>query len=449
MRKIPVTTITRIQKPMKRPTERKQVAAYARVSTSQERQEQSLAAQVDFYSKLIQATPGWACCGIYIDDGISGTQIDGRDQFKELIDKCEAGQVDIILTKSISRFARNTLDLLQTIRRLKELKVDVRFEKENINTLSEAGEFMITIMATFAQEESRSISENLRWAVQKRYKQGISMHHRVYGYQWTGKELVPDPESSEIVINIFNDYLNGKSMKRIADDLNENSVLHFGKPFNDIAILTILKNERYIGDTLLQKTFCEDFMTHKRKPNEGQYPQYYVERTHDPIVSRKTFKKVSKEIDRRRELGVFNIPKTKRRCFTGKITCEKCGAPFIRTYKTATNANWRCATNRKQGPEACCSIGINEEQLKDLSAFVMGLEAFDEKAFDRGVEHITSDGGKTFTFHFADGRAITQFWDARTKAYEAAFEKRRKPRTKENGQHANSTRHTRKKANQG
>lgn len=419
-----MSTIKRIQSPHRRGPNRKRVAAYARVSRNHERLEHSLAAQVDYYKNLIKSNPRWEYCKVYVDDGISGTQITGREQFQKLIEECEQGSVDIILTKSISRFARNTLDLLNTVRHLQELGVDVRFEKEKINTLSETGELMLTLLATFAQEESRSTSENLRWAVKKRYEQGISMHHRVYGYRWTGKELVIDPEQAKVVRRIFKEYLKGKSMKRIAEDLNKRRIEHFKKPFNDVAIHTILHNERYIGDTLLQKTYCVDFMTHKRKKNRGERTMYYAEGTHEPIISREVFDAVAEEINRRRELGVFIIPKVVRRCFTGKITCEKCGSNYIRTYKTPTNANWRCSSNRKYGAKGCRSIGINEGQLKKLSAFVMGLDEFNEDTFNREIDHITGQGDGTFTFYFFDGRTVTQFWDSRTNAYKATIEKR-------------------------
>lgn len=429
-------TIKLIQKPKQPATinRKKRVAAYARVSTVHERQEHSLESQVDHYKRLIQANPEWEYQGIYIDDGVSGTQISGRTQFQELITKCEQGMIDIVLTKSISRFARNTVDLLETVRRLKELNIDVRFEKENIETISSTGEFLLTVLASFAQEESRSTSENLRWGVRKRYEKGISLHHRVYGYRWTGKKLVIEPTTAKVVRKIFRDYLKGKSMKRIADELNNRSILHFGKPFNDVAIHTILHNERYIGDTLLQKTYCVDFMSQPRKKNRGEHPMYYVEDTHPPIIKREIFEAVSREIDRRRELGVYNMPKVSRRCFTGKIICEKCGNNYIRTYKTPTNANWRCKSNRRDGIKGCRSIGINEEQLKILSNFMLGIDEFDEQAFYKEVDHISGDGEGSYTFHFRDGRQINRFWPSREKAYKAAIDRRRK--TNDNGAHA-------------
>lgn len=420
-----MSTIKRIQSPLPRNLERKRVAAYARVSSNHEKQENSLAAQIDYYRNLIHSNPSWEYCGLYVDDGISGTQISGRTQFQQLIQKCEEGSIDIILTKSISRFARNTLDLLSTIRHLKELSVDVRFEKEHINTLSETGELMLTLLGTFAQEESRSTSENLRWAVKKKYEQGISMHHRLYGYQWTGKELEINKEEAKVVRSIFKEYLKGKSMRLIADGLNKRSLLHYEKPFNTLAIYTILHNERYIGDTLLQKTYCANFMTHKRKINRGEYPKYYVKGTQKAIISHEIFDAVAKEIARRKELGVYNIPNMIKRCFTGKITCAKCGSNYVRAYKTPSNANWRCASNRKYGANGCRSIGINEEQLKKLCAYVMGIDDFNEVTFTREIDHISGLGEGTFTFFFVNGKKITQFWDTRAQAHKGKMQKER------------------------
>ena len=433
-----MNTVQRIQVPQKKEPERKRVAAYARVSTNHERQENSLTTQIDYYTKLIKSNSSWDFVKVYIDDGISGTQIKKRTQFQELIKACETGSVDIILTKSISRFARNTLDLLSTVRQLKKLRIEVRFEKEKINTLSETGELMLTLLGSIAQEESRSTSENLKWAVKKRYEKGISLHHRVFGYQWTGKKMVPEPNQAKVIRKIFRDYLNGKTMQQIADNLNSRQIKHFGKPFNKMAIHTFLHNERYIGDTLLQKTYCKDFMSHSRKKNRGDHPMYYVEDTHEAIISREIFIAVTGEIRKRKELGVFIMPKANRRCFTQKIKCEKCGNNYIRTYKTPTNANWRCSSNRKYGAKGCRSIGINEEQLKILSAFVMSDKEFDEGSFNKEVDHITGYGDGKFTFHFVDGRSLTQFWDSMKRARNTAIDKKKQ----QEKQHANNKSNT-------
>ena len=191
---------------------RKKVAAYARVSMESDRMMHSLSTQVSYYNVLIQSNPEWEFAGVYADNFISGTSTEKRTEFQRMLADCEAGKIDIVLTKSISRFARNTVDLLETVRHLKELGIEVQFEKEHINSLSDDGELMLSLLASFAQEESRSISENARWAIQKRFEKGIpNGHFRVYGYRWEGDDLVPVPEEAAIVKRIYQNFLDGKS----------------------------------------------------------------------------------------------------------------------------------------------------------------------------------------------------------------------------------------------
>ena len=417
---IPATlprTITKLQYAAPYSPKKKRVAAYARVSRDYESQGRSLSAQVSYYNKLIQENPRWEFAGVYVDDGRSGTNIEGRDAFQDLVDDCEKGKIDIILTKSISRFARNTIDLLNTVRHLKDLQVEVRFERENIASRSDDGELLLTLLASLAQEESRSNSDNIRWAVQKSYKQGVGLRYRAYGYTRDESSHAIVKEEAKVVRRIYSDYLAGQSYLKIANALNAEGILHYGKPFSDVAIGYILQNERYIGDLMLQKTVSVDFMNRKRKLNEGELPRYYVQNHHEAIISRDTFNAVAAEIKRRRKLGPFANPNLTRRCFTEKIKCKKCGCNYIRTYKTPTNANWRCASNRKHGIKGCRSIGINEEQLKKLSAHVMGTDSFEEDAFNTQVVRVIGHGDGNFTFHFIDGRKITQFWDSKRNAY--------------------------------
>ena len=206
--------ITEIKKMKPVLPERKKVAAYCRVSMETERLHHSLSAQVSRYSELIQSNPQWEFAGIYADEGISGTKAGLRPEFMRMIADCESGKIDIVLTKSISRFARNTVDLLETVRHLKDIGVEVRFEKENIRSLSDDGELMLTLLASFAQEDSVSISNNVKWGIRKRMQEGLpnaSGHFQIYGYQWDGDKLVPVPEEAEIVKRIFQNFLDGKS----------------------------------------------------------------------------------------------------------------------------------------------------------------------------------------------------------------------------------------------
>lgn len=282
---------------------KKRVAAYARVSMQSQRLTNSLSAQMSYYSEYIQKNPEWIYAGVYADKGITGTLKEKRGEFKRMLEDCEKGKIDIILVKSISRFARNTVDLLNTVRRLKELGVEVRFEKENINSLSGDGELMLSILASFAQEESRSISENVKWSTHKRFKQGIPNGRvRVFGYSWEGSDLIIVPEEAVIVKRIFRSFLDGKSVRRIAEALNEEGITtRAGCKWSDFAVRTILTNITYTGNMLLQKTFISDPISKKRKRNNGELPQYFVENSHEPIIEKETFDYVQTEMACRRK----------------------------------------------------------------------------------------------------------------------------------------------------
>ncbi len=234
-------SVEKIERKVLPTKKRKRVAAYARVSMLSDRMEHSLSAQVSYYSNLIQQNPEWKYAGVYADDFVSGTTIDRRAEFERLLNDCEAGKIDLILTKSISRFARNTLDLLITIRRLKELGIEVRFERENIHSLSGDGELLLTFLASFAQEESRSLSENVRWGTVRRFQQGIQNgKFRIYGYRWIGDNLVVEPDEAKIVRLIFDNYLNGISIEATESQLKERGY----NPTRD-AISAILLSERF------------------------------------------------------------------------------------------------------------------------------------------------------------------------------------------------------------
>lgn len=281
--------------------QRKRVAAYARVSMESQRLMHSLSAQVSYYSDYIKKNPCWIYSGVYADSGITGTLTDKRDGFRRMIKDCEDGKIDIILVKSISRFARNTVDLLSTVRHLKELGIEVRFEKENISSLTADGELMLSVLASFAQEESRSISENVKWGTRKRFEQGIPNGRvRVFGYVWHGDTLVIVPTEAEIVKRIFNEYLTGKTPRKIARDLNDEGITtRAGCLWSDFGIRTILKNITYTGNMLLQKGFVDDPISKRRKKNNGELPRYLAENTHEAIIDKSIFDAVQSEFIRR------------------------------------------------------------------------------------------------------------------------------------------------------
>lgn len=280
---------------------KKRVAAYARVSLDSERLMHSLSAQISYYSDYIQKNPHWIYAGVYADEGISGTQTDKRDEFNRLMKDCEDDKIDIILVKSISRFARNTVDLLSAVRRLKSLGIEVIFEKENINSMSNDGELMLSILASFAQEESRSISENVKWGTRKRFEKGIPNGRvRVFGYKWENDTLLIVPEEAETVKRIYAEFINGKVPRAIAKGLNDDGITtRMGCKWSDFGIRTILQNITYTGNMLLQKVFVDDPITKHRRTNRGKLPRYFVENTHTAIISKDIFDKAQAEFERR------------------------------------------------------------------------------------------------------------------------------------------------------
>ena len=248
---------------------RKRVAAYARVSMETERLMHSLSAQISYYSELIQKNPEWEYAGVYADNFISGTETSKRQEFQRMLTDCEAGLIDIILCKSISRFARNTVDLLETIRHLKVLGIEVHFEKENINSMSGDGELMLTILASFAQEESRSISENVKWGIRKRFEVGDPCSRNpVFGYEWVDDKLVIVPSEAAVVRRIFQNFIDGKSRLETERELNaEGITTKNGCRWADSNLKVVLTNITYTGNLLLQKEYISDPITKKRKKN--------------------------------------------------------------------------------------------------------------------------------------------------------------------------------------
>ena len=270
---------------------RLKVAAYARVSMESENLRHSLSTQVSYYSSLIQKNPTWDYVGVYADSGISGTSIAKRGEFKRMLTDAEAGKIDLILTKSIQRFARNTVDLLNSVRRLKDIGVEVRFEKENISTFSGDGELMLTILASFAQEEMRSLSDNVKWGMRNKFKEGKTKWTPMLGYRYEGDVLVPIPEEAEKVRSLFTRFLQGVAISQLA---RESGMPHKG-------IRYILNNPVYTGNRLMQRFYVEDPISHKRKTNNGELPQYWIENSHEAIVPMEIFRQAQEILERNRE----------------------------------------------------------------------------------------------------------------------------------------------------
>lgn len=363
------------------------VAAYCRVSTLLEQQEGSYEAQVDYYSEKINSNPNWKCAGIFADDGKSATQTKKRDDFNAMIDACVAGKVDLVLTKSVSRFARNTVDALQCIRKLKEKGVPVIFEKEGVNTMESGGELLITILSSQAQEESRNISENTRWGLTRRFENGIiSVNHKKFlGYtKDEDGNLVIVPEEAVIVKRIFREYLEGSSINQIVKGLENDGIKTVTglDNWHPGTIDKMLSNEKFCGDACMQKTYTIDFLTKKKVKNKGYAPQYYIEDNHEAIIPKDLFNQVQVEKARRASLNKAavtrkaNKAKKEKSKYSSKyvltelMTCGECGHAYRRQtwskygQKTAV---WRCEDRLKQGTTSKChhSPTLKEEQLHD------------------------------------------------------------------------------------
>ena len=404
--------ITRVERDLPVQRRKKKVAAYARISMETERMNHSLSAQISYYSSLIQKNPEWQYAGVFVDDAISGTRIAKRDEFQRMIEAAGNGEIDIILTKSIQRFARNTVDLLKVVRHLKDIGVEVRFEREHINSMSGDGELMLTILASFAQEESRSISENTRWAIQKKYQQGIPhSHFRVYGYRWEGDEMVIVPEEGALVRRMYQGYLDGKSPADMAREFTaEGITTRRGRPWTKNNIMGILKNMTYTGNLLLQKVFTVDPISKKHKVNRGQLPQYYVENTHPAIISQATYDTVQKELAKLYRIGALAQRHLNRCCFTAKIKCPSCGMSYrhVRLKNRNLTEYWVCGSQKTPGGRCPVGGAINHKDLKRLCSKVLGLDEFDEEVFLARVDFINVPKRHVLEFHMKNGEVITE-----------------------------------------
>lgn len=431
--------ITRIEPQFPALPTRKKVAAYARVSMETERLHHSLSSQVSYYSELIQNNPEWEYVGVYADEGISGTSANKREEFQRMIADCETGKIDIVLTKSISRFARNTVDLLETVRHLKELGISVRFEKENIDSLSGDGEVMLTLLASFAQSESESISNNVKWGIRKRFAEGIpNFRNNILGYEWVDDKLVIVPEEAVIVKRIFQNFLDGKSRLETERELNgEGITTKGGYKWCDSNIKVVLSNITYTGNMLLQKEYIADPISKTRKKNHGELPQYYVENTHEAIIDMETFQYVQDEMARRRELGALANKSLNICCFTGKIKCPYCGYSYMHNRRTKNGhfqEYWNCGSKKKKKVDSGCPVGgtISQKALEKACCEVLGLEEFNEDVFLYKVDHIEVPKQYTLDFFLKDGTCIrkdapnTGHQDCWTAEYRAKVSKQRK-----------------------
>lgn len=404
---------------------KKRVAAYARVSSGKDAMLHSLSAQVSAYSSLIQKTPGWQFVKVYADEAVTGTK-DSRAGFQQMLADCRAGLVDMVLCKSISRFARNTVTLLETVRELKDLGVDVYFEEQNIHTMSGDGELMLTILASYAQEESRSVSENMKWRVKKNFQEGLPWGGALLGYRFDGTAYRIVPEEAAIIRRIYREYLSGKGTETIAAGLNEDGcITRFGNRWNRKGVADILRNYTYTGILLLQKTYQESHLTKKTLPNTGKLPMYHAEGAHEAIVSMEEYNAVRAEMKRRE--GQFVPPSkcyTNRYPYSGMIVCGKCGKKYRRKV-THAGPVWICSTYNTKGKAACASKAIPESVLDQLIADICieDLAAIRAEAENRLV--FLYKDGTTHVAHWQD-RSRAESWTPEMKAEARARELERR-----------------------
>ena len=401
----------------------KNVAAYARVSSGKDAMLHSLSAQVSYYSEMIQKEPGWKFCGVYADEALTGTR-DNREEFQRLLEACRAGQVDMIITKSISRFSRNTITLLETVRELKQLGVDIYFEEQNIHTMSADGELLLTILASYAQEESRSVSENMKWRVRKNFEEGIPWSSYMLGYRLRDGQFQIVPEEAELVRRIFHEYLAGDGYEKIANRLNEEGFISpRGTKWGSTGIGRTIKNYTYTGNLVLQRTFSSNHLTKKMVKNEGQLPKFLVEDAHDPIIDMETFQAAQRERERRANRFVRKVKKKPVYPFTGLLKCEVCGKNYRRKI-TATGPVWICSTFNMRGKKACASKQIPEDVLMESTAVVLGTKKITTALTNGKLQEITVLNGNRLVYRLLDGQTIIRKWSDRSRCLSWTPEKR-------------------------
>lgn len=393
--KIPKKTVTLIEPKRsflvdKEKHHQKRVAAYCRVSTDDEEQLTSYTNQKKVYTEMIGANKEWEFAGLYADEGISGTRADKRPEFQKMIDACLAGKIDYIITKSVSRFARNTVECLEYVRMLKAQGIGIIFEEQKLDTLKSDSELYLVIYAGFAQSESESISKNVTWSVRKKFEegQGMFMYKRLLGYR-KGEDGNPEivPTEAKIVTRIFEMYLAGMPLDQISKTLRAEDIQIPGKSFSFSRnmILNILRNEKYCGDVILQKTVTIDCISKTRKKNEGEAPMYIVENNHSPIISRDTFNRVQEELSRRNAIkpssqktALTASGKYSKYALTDTLICGECGSRYKRVTWTSCGRKrivWRCVSRLDNGKKYCKdSLTVPEEALQQ--AVVRALNRF-------------------------------------------------------------------------
>ena len=405
------------------------VAAYARVSSGKDEMLHSLAAQVSHYSNYIQRQPGWFYVGVYADEAVTGTK-DNRPEFKRLLADCRDGKIDLVLTKSISRFARNTVDLLETVRGLKSMGVDVFFEEQNLHTMSGDGELMLTILASYAQEESLSASENCKWRIRKRFENGELANFRfMFGYRIDKGKVEIDPEQAAIVRMIFKDYIGGMGGGKLAEKLKRLNIPRaFSGEWRSERVIEIIKNEKYTGNALLQKKYVVDHLSKKLVHNKGHLPKYYAEGTHPAIIDQETFDKAQVILNSRRLKSKTKSSTCSRYPFSSLLQCELCGKKYKRKDRKGKVA-WYCSTYLQEGKAVCPSKQVPESVLYSLSTEVLGVEELSADSLRKEIAEILVPEPGKLIFVFHDGHLVEKLWQHKSRSESWTNEMREAART--------------------
>ncbi len=385
---------------------KKRAAVYVRVSSAKDAAIHSSYSQINGLMNAIEKHPDWEFTGAYVDEGKSGTK-DTRRDFQKLLADCRAGEIDVIVTKAVSRFARNTITLLETVRELKALGINVYFAEQNIHTMSSEGELLLTLLASFAEEEAKSVSGNMLWRVHENFINGKPWSHKILGYRLVDGRYIIKEDEAEIVRRIFAEYLAGSGYIKIAKRLNADNIpTSNGPPWSANTVANILKNFNYTGNLWLQKTYREDFRTKMSKKNRGERDAYKVIGTHEPIIDIADFDRVQDIMAERAERFTKN-EKTgfEHFDFTSKIRCALCNKNFNRITSRGEKY-WMCRTYAKRGKEHCQSKRIPERTLISLCSDI-GIE---------NIEHIDACNDNTLIFNLHSGKSIVKHWQDRSRA---------------------------------
>lgn len=393
---------------------KKLVCAYARVSSDKDAMLHSLSAQVQYYKDYITSNNDWLFVKVYYDEGISGTKQD-RPAFQQMLQDAKDGKIDLIITKSISRFARNTVTLLEAVRKLKSYDVDVYFEEQRIHSISSDGELMLTILASYAQEEARSVSENMKWRVKRNFEEGKPWGRAPYGYTIENGKFVIVPKEAKAVKLIFKLYLDGIGSYRIKDIMNKSEYpTRNNCLWTETTIRGMLKNYIYTGNAVFQTTYVKNYITKKKAKNNGEKPMYHVEECHDAIISIEDYNKVQKIIKERNEKIHKGIT-PKDNLFKGKLICAHCGCTF-RMKKNYRKYIWRCGTYIRLGSKGCFSKQIPNDALQILTKEILGVDELTSEIIDERIEKVIVGDDRLLTFYLKDGSQIDAHWMQKSRS---------------------------------